>query len=456
MVQLQILNKVLLSKDISLIRNNDITSDMFAPPYDVEFDFILNHYEQYGNVPDKETFLSKFPDFDLVEVTESDNALLDIFFEEQLYNNLVNVVNVVANKASDNSNDAVEYLKSQLSNLTVRSSKTYVNIIHEAEKRLAEVEEKSNSDNACFIPTGFPELDNAINGWGRGEEFVVIFARTGQGKSWVLVKAATHAWEIGYNVGYVSPEMSYNRIGYRFDTHYNHFSNADLLSGRVNLESYREYISKLKDKDGKFIVAVPEDFNRRITVSKLRTFVKDEKLDMLCIDGIRYLSDERGNSRDNMTTSLTNISEDLMSLSRELKIPVLVVVQANRGGVQDAEQRGTPELESIRDSDGIAHNATKVISLRQTGPGLEMGIKKNRDGATNVRLVYTWDIDTGIFTYIPGEDDINTVQVRGHNGSNNNSSNSNQGRRSNSNHNDNSLANVQPERKVFADVTSPF
>ena len=449
MVQLQIINKVLLSKDISLVRNNDITADMFAPPYDTYLRFIINHYDTYGNVPDKETFLNKFNDFDFVQVTESNNALLDAFFEEQLYNNLVQVVNVVANKATDNSNDAVDYLKSQLPKLTVRTSKTYVNIIEQAQRRYEEVEAKANSNGDCFIPTGFPELDNAINGWARGEEFVVFFARTGQGKSWTLVKSATHAWEVGYNVGYVSPEMSSNRIGYRFDTNYNHFSNADLLSGRIDLTTYKEYINEIADKPGKFIVAVPEDFNKRITVSKLRTFVKDENLDLLCIDGIRYLSDERGNNRDNMTTSLTNISEDLMSLSRELSIPVLVVVQANRNGVKEDTDRGTPELDSIRDSDGISHNATKVISLRQTGPGLEMGIKKNRDGATNVRLVYTWDIDTGIFTYIPGEDDVNSVPVRG---KTTNNSNSNTYKKSNDNH----LANIQPERKVFTDVTSPF
>jgi replicative DNA helicase len=364
------------------------------------------------------------------------------------------VVNICADKATSNSNEAAEYLRSQLPKLQVRTSKTYVNIISEAKKRLAEVEAKAQAGSECFIPTGFPELDNTINGWARGEEFIVWFARTGQGKSWVLVKSATHAWEVGYNVGYISPEMSSNRIGYRFDTHYSHFSNADLLSGRINLDEYREYINSIQDKPGKFIVAVPEDFNKRITVSKLRTFVKDEKLDMLCIDGIRYLSDERAGYRDNMTTSLTNISEDLMSLSRELSIPILVVVQSNRGGVKEEDERGTPELENIRDSDGIAHNATKVISLRQTGPGLEMGIKKNRDGATNVKLVYTWDIDTGIFTYIPGEDDVNTIRVSGHNNSNN-SNNSNTSRRTNSS-NDNHLANVQPERKVFSDVTSPF
>lgn len=451
MVQLQILNKILLSKDISIIRNNDITVDYFPEPYNIYFDYIMNHFEHYGNVPDKETFLSKFPDFELVQVTESDVALVDILFEEHLFNQLVTVVNVCASKASDNSNEAVEYLRGQLPNLVSRTGKTYVDIIHQAEERYKEVEAKINSEKSWFIPTGFPELDNVINGWTRGEEYVVLFARTGQGKSWVLVKAATHAWEVGYNVGYISPEMSSNRIGYRFDTHYNHISNADLLSGRVDLNEYRTYIDSLKDKNGKFIVAVPEDFNKRITVSKLRNFITDNHLDMLCIDGITYLSDERGKDRDNKTTTLTNISEDLMSLTRELKIPILVVVQSNRGGVKEEGERGTPELENIRDSDGIAQNATKVISLRQTGPGLEMGIKKNRDGANNVRLVYTWDIDTGIFTYIPGENDINTIQVRSHSNTNNSNANRTTIRKA-----DNHLANVQPERKVFADVTSPF
>ena len=456
MVQLQILNKILLSKDFTIIKNNDITVDFFDPPYDTYFNFIYNHYLQYGNVPDKETFLSRFDDFDLVQVTESDNALVDMLFEEHLYNKMVTVIQTVSNKAQDNSNDAVEYLKSELPNLVVRTHKSFTSIIKQANERLKEVEEKQNSEKSWFIPTGFPELDNVVNGWSRGEEFVVIFARTGQGKSWVLVKAATHAWEIGYNVGYISPEMSANRIGYRFDTNYNHFSNSELLTGRVDIQKYRDYILSLEQKENEFAVATPADFNKRITVSKLRNFVIDNKLDMLCIDGITYLSDERANSRDNKSTTLTNISEDLMLLSVELQIPILVVVQSNREGARNDEERGTPELENIRDSDGISHNATKVISLRQTGPGLEMGIKKNRDGSTNVRLVYTWDIDTGIFTYIPGENDVNGIRVSSHTSSNENTTNRRNSVNRNSNNNNNSLANIQPERKVFADVTSPF
>ena len=70
-----------------------------------------------------------------------------------------------------------------------------------------------------------------------------------------------------------------------------------------------------------------------------------------------------------------------------------------------------PELESIRDSDGIAMNATKVISMRQTKEGvLKLEVKKNRYGAVGGKLAYSWDIDTGTFTYLPILDDAVSEQ----------------------------------------------
>jgi replicative DNA helicase len=194
--------------------------------------------------------------------------------------------------------------------------------------------------------------------------------------------------------------MSYNSIGFRFDTLLGHFSNKNLMFGNDE-EAYEAFIEELKTHKNKFIVATPADFGKEVTVSKLRNFVKQNDLHLLAIDGIKYLRDERGRKGDNLTTSLTNISEDLMELSVELKIPIMVVVQANRNGVRSAEEDGTPELEDIRDSDGIGHNATRVISLKQKTDGvLEMSIKKNRYGAMGARLNYMWNIDTGEFTFL--------------------------------------------------------
>lgn len=403
MITLQILNKVIQTQDMQLITKNALTEEYFIG-YENEFSFINEHYNKYGKVPDKATFLDKFNEFSFIEVAESDKYLLDTLYEEHLYYKSVEVVQKVAELLKTNANDAVEYLHSQLSNLEIAATTDGTDIISQADERYQVYKDKMNADNPWYITTGFEELDGIVNGWAKGEELVVFFARTGQGKSWVLAKTLSHAWQVGNRVGYISPEMSPTKIGYRFDTLLKNFSNRNLVWGKDEPD-YEGYIKDLKKKEIPFIVATPLDFQKKVTVTKLKHFCQSNKLDVLGIDGITYLTDERYKKGDNKTTSLTNISEDLSALSIELGIPILVVVQSNRSGAKDADSDGTPELETIRDSDGIAQNATKVIALRQTGAGLEFGIKKHRDGINGGKLIYYWDIDRGQFNYIPSSED---------------------------------------------------
>lgn len=405
MVQLQIISQILTSKDLSIVTDNNLTKDYFTE-YSEEFQYIIDHYETYKTIPDIQTFLSEFNDIELVEVNEPARYLVDKIREEYLYSKTVPVVKKVAELLKGDANEASRYLQSELVNLTPNYTTPFVDIIHSRD-RIEVFKDKSLNKDKWFIPSGFEALDDIIGGWQCGEEFVVIFARTGNGKSWVLVKSMEHAFKMGKNVGYISPEMSADKIGYRFDTLHNNFSNSALIRGdksKVTEDEYNEYYEKLKKSENKFLVSTPRDFNNRITVSKLRVFVTANKLDVLAIDGITYMSDERYKRGDNKTTTLTNISEDLMGLSCELKIPIIIVVQSNRGGIKDNDN-DTPDIEDIRDSDGISHNSTKVISLKQKGDGLIMEIKKHRDGRVGDKLCYIWDIDIGEFQYVKSLDE---------------------------------------------------
>ena len=407
MVSLQIISKILATKDSSILEDNLLTRDYFVG-YENEFDFITQHEKDYGDVPDKATFLSKFPDVELVEVTESDRYLVDTIREEYLYYKSVPVVQKIAELLKTDSNAAAEYMIHAVKELQPTYRLGGIDIISQAEERYKQFKDRKENQDEWFFTTGFEELDDLIHGIQREEELFVIFARTNQGKSWVLEKICTHIWEIGFIVGYISPEMGANSVGYRFDTLHQNFSNRGLMWGKDDIDEneYLKYINTLKTTKNQFVVATPVDFDRKITITKLRNWVKENKLDILAIDGIKYLSDERYKRGDNLTTSLTNISEDLMALSIELHVPVLVVVQSNRSGVVAEDEDETPDLESIRDSDGISHNASKVLSLRQTKDGvLKMGIKKSRFGSVGGKLNYHWDIDTGEFEFIPAEDD---------------------------------------------------
>lgn len=397
MIELQVLSRVLKQKNTSILSLNGITEDYFIT-YPDEFKFIREHQEQYGNVPDAETFLAKFPNFNLVDVAESDRYLVDTFHEEHLYTLTVPVITKIADLLQTDSRAAIEYLISQVPTLTPKTSVVGKDIISAAQERLDEWKDKHDNPNKYFITTGFPELDDIIGGLQRGEELAVILSRTGQGKTWILLKILQHTWKIGMRAGLLEPEMTSTKIGYRFDTLNVNVSNRSLLRGE-EVDKYDKYIAELQKGTNPLFVAHPKDFNKKVTVSKLRSWVQANKIDILGIDGIGYLTDERYRRGDNKSTQLTNISEDLMDLSIELGIPIIVVVQSNREGVKD----DAPDVENIRDSDGIAFNASTIIATKQKGPGIELSIRKNRNGSMGT-LLYYWDIDMGIFRYIPSDE----------------------------------------------------
>lgn len=410
MVALQILCKCLSVGNIDIIENNQLSEEYFTG-YEEERNFIVDHFKQYGNTPDSATFLSKFPDLDLVEVTESDRYLVETIREEYLYYKSVPVVQKIAELLKTDANAAAEYMIHAIKELQPEYNLGGTDIVAKAKIRYNEFIERKQKQEEWFFTTGLPELDDAMHGIQRVEEFMLIYARTNQGKSWLLNKILTHIWEIGFNVGYISWEMGDSSIGYRFDTLHNHFDNRGLVWGNdsVDDKEYEKYIEDLTTHKNKFIVGTPKQLGNTITISKLRNWVKQYKLDVIAIDGIGYLSDERFKRGDNKTTSLTNISEDLMSLSIEMKIPILGVVQANRSGVVTSESEDLPELDSIRDSDGMSFNASKVIALRQNKDGdLMLQIKKHRNGFVGRKIAYHWNANIGEFINIPINEEFQT------------------------------------------------
>lgn len=404
--QLKAITRIVDGKDYSFIEDNNLTREMFGDYAEV-FDFIVDHYQKYNVIPEDSTLIEKYPYLEFEEVTESDDYLVD-----ELRNILsISQFNYIQDKAKEISEssgivDAIEYFKTALSNLELHVDINSVGIIDTFAKRKEHTSDIALHQSANFIPTGFAELDKDIVGFQRGDELVVLYARTNQGKSWISEKIATFMVEIGYRVGYFSPEMNELDVGYRFDTLHGHISNNAMRLGKFddtfNLESYDSYGSTLSSMSGELFITRPKTFNRKVTVSRLRQWIKSDKLDALFIDGITYLTDERYKRGDSKTISLTNISEDLMELSAELKLPIIVVVQANRGGVVDKNSLETPELENIRDSDGIAQNASIVYAIRQVKTKdsetfLIFDNKKMRGGEVGKSYKYRWDINYGTF-----------------------------------------------------------
>lgn len=403
MASLQVISKIISTKDLSLLRKYGLSSEHIHEPRMKEvYVFIEKHFNEYGNVPDVATVADKFPDVaeQLVPVGESDKYIAESLWEDHIYHLSADVINKSADLMQTNSVEGVEYLRSQLSNLTAKLNITGTDIISTAHERL-ETWERKRAGEICYIPTGFHELDAKIEGFAPGEELVVVFARTGMGKTFVLTKMLTESWKTGRRVGLIEPEMSAQKIGYRFDSTYEHFSGSALSYGRElndDESRYRKYIDELTERSTPFFVAHPKDFGNKVTVSSIRSFCEANKIDVLAIDGISYMADERGRPNDSVTTAMTNISADLMELSTELGIPIIIVVQSNReNGVASG---GKPDLSNIRDSDGIAYSASLVLTLYRLNGALHLDLLKNRNGPGDIVLAYDWDADFGRFAFL--------------------------------------------------------
>ena len=406
MIQLQVLNRVLNNHDASILLTNNLNQEFFSD-YVSEYNFIQEHLRKYGTVPDEVTFLAKFPEFDVINVTETDSYLVDALFEDRNKRMLARVFNRVRELLNAGKVDEAMKTYMTASNDVVKATHLdCVNILTDTSRYDAYVE-RTEDYNKYYVKTGIKELDDVIGGWDRKEELATIAARTNVGKSWVLLKVAIAAAQQGLNVGIYSGEMTENKVGYRIDTLVSHISNGKLIHGDASIENdYKRYLESLKDKiPGAIKVLTPAMIGCTPGVTALRAFIEKEKLDMLCIDQHSLLEDDRG-ARDPVQKA-ANISKDLKTLQVLKQIPIIAVSQLNRTAV--SSETGL-DPSHIAQSDRIAQDSTIIIGLEKKENVMTLTLLKSRDSLVGAKLKYAIDLDKGMFMFIPNEDDATNGQ----------------------------------------------
>ena len=399
MVQLQVLNAIIESRNPSMLLLNNLTEEFFSD-YPNEFGFIKRHLAEYGKIPDRVSFLDKFPDFELIEVTEPTSYLLTELYKDRNTRFLAKTFNTIRKLIGEGKiEEAMSLYSTASTDLATAIPMETVDLLSDT-SRYDDYVEKCNDFSRYYVRTGFSELDDLIGGWDRNEELATIAARPGIGKSWILLMVAKAALEQGLRVGIYSGEMSERKVGYRFDTLASHISNSALTRGREHVKNdYREYISTLGDKyKGCLKVLTPSMISGPAGVNSLRAFIEKENLDILCVDQHSLLEDDR-NAR-NPVERAANISKDLKNLQVMKKIPIIAVSQQNRASTETGV--GTA---NIAQSDRISQDSTVILFLEQKDNILTMTLAKARDATNNKKLHYAADFDKGVFQYMPSEDD---------------------------------------------------
>lgn len=400
MIQNQCINYILKNHDSSFITTNNLTVEYFSD-YRSEFNFILSHYDKYHQICDIETFLSAFPNFDVVNVTEPVSYLITTLIDDYNTRKIAETFKSIKNLLLANkTTEAVEVYKNLNDKLSKNVSISCVDLLHDT-SRYTDYVERTQDFSKYYIKTGFKELDEVIGGWDRQEELATIIARSNIGKSWVLIKTAQAAVEQGLNVGIYSGEMSERKVGYRFDTLVSHVSNGSLTHGNIAIQAdYKKYIDALPNMfSGSLKVLTPQMINGPAGVSSLRAFIEKENLDILFVDQHSLLEDDRG--AKNPVERASNISRDLKNLQVMKKIPIISVSQMNR--TKNDDDSDLIDLTQIAQADRIGQDSTVVIGLSRDkkDPNLmKLQLVKSRDSENGKVFSYFVDLNKGIFQYI--------------------------------------------------------
>lgn len=174
-----------------------------------------------------------------------------------------------------------------------------------------------------------------------------------------------------------------------------------MIAAQGDIENWRITTGNLEAEDfEKYSIAAGElaeapfhiDDTPGISVMEMRTksrrLMIEKKIDLIVVD---YLQLVKGRHIESRVQEVSEISQGLKNLARELRVPVLALSQMSRA----VEQRGgekRPQLSDLRDSGSIEQDADVVMFLyrpdEEDRENYKLIVAKHRNGPTGEIEMY--------------------------------------------------------------------
>ena len=221
-----------------------------------------------------------------------------------------------------------------------------------------------NDEGIVGVPTGLTELDKKLGGLHKSD-LVIIAGRPSMGKTALATNIAYFAAKKINDkkektaIAFFSLEMSSEQLSTRILSEQTRIPSNDIRRGKATEEQLNKYIEKSRDL---YELPLYIDETPAITISTLSNRARRMKrlfgLSLIVIDYIQLM---RTNSRKNegRVQEISEITQGLKALAKELSVPVLALSQLSRA----VEQRDDkiPQLSDLRESGSIEQDADVVL-----------------------------------------------------------------------------------------------
>ena len=383
-----LLGSVLVNNDIIDEVSNTINSEKFYDPIHVKIYQVIENLNTKGMIANPITlknYFEKNQGLDevggveyLVKLTRFSSSVKQaidyakIVHENYVKRELIKISHYIKddtlNTEEDKTSDLIiEDAEKLLFDLAERGSfsQSFMKFNLALDQSINMAEQAMKNDQGIVgVPTGLTDLDEKLGGLHKSD-LVIIAGRPSMGKTALATNIAYHAAKniqlrgTKSSIAFFSLEMSSEQLSTRILSEQSRIKSNDIRRGKATEEELGRYIETSRDI---YDLPLYIDETPAITISTLSNRARRIKrlfgLSLIVVDYIQLMrtSSKRNDGR---VQEISEITQGLKALAKELGVPVLALSQLSRAVVQRDDKK--PQLADLRESGSIEQDADVVL-----------------------------------------------------------------------------------------------
>ncbi len=231
-----------------------------------------------------------------------------------------------------------------------------------------------STEGIVGVPTGLTDLDDRLGGL-HNQDLVIIGGRPSMGKTALATNIAFHAAKniqdkgLKSSVAFFSLEMSSEQLSTRILSEQSRIKSNDIRRGKISEEQFDKFIETSKN-----ISELPLyiDETPAISIAAISNRARRIKrlfgCELVVVDYIQLM--KATNIRnEGRVQEISEITQGLKAIAKELNVPVLAVSQLSRAVEQRDDKK--PQLSDLRESGSIEQDADVVMFVYREAYYLE-------------------------------------------------------------------------------------
>ena len=230
-----------------------------------------------------------------------------------------------------------------------------------------------NEEGIVGVPTGLKDLDDRLGGLHQSD-LIIIAGRPSMGKTALATNIAFNAAQKLQDLGkkssiaFFSLEMSSEQLSTRILAEQSRIKSNDIRRGRISEDQFDKFLETSKN-----IAELPLYIDETPAISiaalsnRARRIKRIHGLDLVVVDYIQLM--RATNTKDGRVQEISEITQGLKAIAKELSVPVVALSQLSRAVEQRDDKK--PQLSDLRESGSIEQDADVVMFVYREAYYLE-------------------------------------------------------------------------------------